>query len=95
MHVSFSRTEKFHTSTSMRHGQSSSGRKGGSTLVIPKLNILSDSESEPGLASSWDGPGIKWVERKGIYHPFSEDGGRDMVEFSLNGTVVKAYLLGN
>ena len=31
----------------------------------------------------------------GIYHPFSEDGGRDMVEFSLKLTVVKAYLLGN
>ena len=61
----------------MHCGQSSSGRKGSSSLVIPKLDIMSesDSESEPGAGSSLDGPGIKWVENKGICYPFSEDGG--------------------
>ena len=81
----------------MHRGQSSSGRNGSASLVIPKLDIVSesDSESELGAGSSLDGPGIKWVEHKGIYYPFSKDGGRDMVEFSLKGTVTKAYLLRN
>ena len=81
----------------MHRGQSSSGRKGSSSLVIPKLDIASesDSESEPGVESSLDEPSIKWVEHKSIYYPFSKDGGRDMVEFSLKGTVAKAYLLRN
>jgi len=75
----------------MCRGQSSSGRKGSGSLVIPKLDIVSESNS----GSSLDGPGIKWVEHKGSYYPFSEDGGRNMVEFSLEGTVAKAYLLKN
>ena len=59
------------------------------TALFPTLTPTDEPTSTSPTAKQ-----IKWVANKGLYFPFSETTGDDVVEFQIKGTVIEPYLKG-